>query len=147
MNEQKLVERLQLIEALHARAGTAGEKEAAASALERIQERLAEKIDGDEPIEYSFSMRSVWNKKLFLALLERYGIEHYRYRRQRRTTVMAMVSQRFVDEVLWPEYEALSEELSKYLSDVTDRVIEGAFGQKKVEERVRSEPAQIPHSG
>ena len=40
MDEQQLIEKLRLIERLHAGAATDGEREAAANAKERIRERL-----------------------------------------------------------------------------------------------------------
>ncbi len=48
-------------------------------------------------------MPDMWPRRVFVALLRRYGIRPYRYRRQRYTTVMAKVSQRFVDDTLWPQ--------------------------------------------
>jgi hypothetical protein len=123
MDEAKLIEKLKLIEALHAGAATPGEREAASRARERILERLrtAEKVD--PPVEYKFTLGDQWSKKAFVALLRRYGIAPFRYRGQRHTTVMARVSQRFVKETLWPEFEEVAETLRSYLADVTDRVV------------------------
>jgi hypothetical protein len=90
-DERQLIEKLLRIEALFARAGTAGEKAAAASAAERIRRRLEELSQLDPPIEYRFTVADGWSRKLFLALLRRYGVKPYRYRNQRRTTVMARV--------------------------------------------------------
>ena len=61
-----------------------GEKVAASNARSRILERLKEVQKLDPPVEYKFTMRDVWSKKLFLALLRRYGIKPYRYYRQSR---------------------------------------------------------------
>ncbi len=113
--EQKLIEKLQRIEALFAGAATTGEKVAASNARSRIQERLKEVQKLDPPVEYKFTMRDVWSKKLFLALLRRYGIKPYRYSRQRNTTVMARVPVSFVEETLWPEYQELDQTLRAYL--------------------------------
>ncbi len=82
----------------------------------------------------------MWAKKLFVALLRRYGIEPYRYRRQRHTTVMAKVSVSFVDDTLWPEFVELNKALHTHLERVTDRVIrEGIFAEE-------SEPEIRPSS-
>lgn len=43
---------------------------------------------------------------------------------------MLNVSQRFVDDVLWPEYEEMADLLHEYLDDVTTSVIEDVLGQK-----------------
>lgn len=64
-----------------------------------------------------------------MALCRRYGIKPYRYRGQRRTTLMARVSRRFVDETLWPEYEQLSAVLRRHLDEVTHRIITAAIHQ------------------
>ncbi|MFH2057929.1 MAG: hypothetical protein ABIJ59_03415 [Pseudomonadota bacterium] len=123
MNEQKLTEKLKLIEALFAGATTEGEKDAAFNALQRIKNRLKETQSSDPPVEYKFSMSDVWARKLFAALLRRYDIKPYRYYRQRHTTVMAKIPKSFVDETLWPEFEELNKTLKEYLEEITNRVI------------------------
>ncbi len=121
--EQKLLEKLRRVEALFAGTDVAGEKGAAAHAAERLKERLAEFKKKDPPKEYRFSMPDMWTRRLFTALLRRYGIEPFRYYGQRHTTVMAWVPERFLDETLWPEYQELSKVLRAYMEDVTTRVI------------------------
>ncbi len=123
MNESKLIEKLKLIEALFAGATTEGEKDAAFNALQRIKDRLKEIQKTDPPIEYKFTMSDMWSRKLFVALLRRYGIKPFRYYRQKYTTVMAKVPKSFVDETLWPEFEELDKTLRSYLDDITNKVI------------------------
>ena len=123
MDEKTLIEKIKLIEALFARATTEGEKDSAFSALQRITERLKEVQETDPPIEYRFSMSDMWSRKLFVALLRRYGIRPYRYHRQRYTTVMAKVPKTFVDETLWPQFEELNKTLKTYLEEITEKVI------------------------
>jgi len=127
VDERKLLEKLQRIEALFAGAATPGERVAAANARGRIRARLEEVQEQDPPIEYRFSMGDMWSRKLFVALLRRYGIKPYRYYRQRYTTVMARVSKRFVDETLWPEFQELDSTLRAFLQETTDRVIRQAI--------------------
>ena len=128
IDEQQLIKNLQSIERLHAGATTPGERDAAANALERIRQRLAEVAQLDPPIEYQFTMADMWSRRLFVALLRRYGIQPYRYYRQRYTTVMAKVPKGFVDETLWPEFQELDDTLRRYLDEVTDRVVsEGIY--------------------
>jgi hypothetical protein len=67
---------------------------------------------------------------LFMALCRRYGIEPFRYRGQRRTTLMAKVSRRFVNVTLWPEYEQLSSVLRRHLDEVTERIIAAAIHEE-----------------
>jgi len=141
MDEHKLIEKLLRIEALHAGATTRGERVAAARAMQRILERLRKLQDEDEPIEYRFSMPDPWARKLFLALLRRYGLKPYRYYRQRYSTVMVRVPERFVDETLWPEFQELQETLYEYLGEVTDRVISEAIHTDSSEAVERQEIA------
>lgn len=122
-DEALLREKLRKLEALFAGAGTPGEKNAAEAGLERIQARLAELESSDPPIEMQFSLSDLWTRKLFLALCRRYGLKPYRLPRQRTTTVMLRVPKKFLDQVLWPEFKELSAELSRYLDEVTTRVI------------------------
>ncbi len=144
MNEQKLIEKLRLIEALFAGAATKGEKVAAERARERILERLR-LIETEEPlVEYRFSMEDMWSRKVFVALLRRYGIKPYRYYRQRYTTVMARVSKRFVDETLWPEFLEISETLRDYLSEITDRVVSQVIHRDSSEAEVVKEQMMLP---
>lgn len=135
--EQKLIEKLQRIEALFAGATTTGEKVAAANALDRIREKLIDVQKLDPPVEYKFTLTDMWSKKLFLALLRRYGIEPYRYYRQKYTTVMARVPVSFVNETLWPEFQELDETLRSYLEEVTNRVIATSIYADSSEAEVR----------
>lgn len=137
MNERELIEKLHRIEALFARAGSDGEKAAAAGAAERIRRRLEEQAKFDPPIEFRFSVSDGWSRKLLLALLRRYGVEPYRYRNQRRTTVMARVSRQFVKEILGPELEEFTRLLQAHLSEVTDRIIAQAVSPESQDEEVR----------
>ena len=121
--EIELIEKLKKIEALFSGAATDGEREAAASALQRIHDRLKAIQKVDPPVEYRFTLSNIWSRKLFVALLRRYEIKPYRYYRQRHTTVMAKVSKTFVDETLWPEFQELDKILKSYLEDITNRVI------------------------
>jgi hypothetical protein len=125
--ETRIIEKLRLIEALYAGAATQGERAAAASAIKRMQARLDQQKQVDPPIEYRFSMGNMWSRKVFVALLRRYGIKPYRYHRQRYTTVMARVSKAFVDETLWPQFKEIDGILNTYLEDVTNRVISQAI--------------------
>ena len=77
----------------------------------------------ETPIPYQFTCRDLWSRKVFLALLRRYALNPYRSRGQRYTTVMVKVPKRFVDEMLWPEFERLNQSLHAYLHEVTDRVV------------------------
>ena len=122
-SETHLREKLRKLEALFAGAGTPGEKQAAEAGVERIRARLAELERIDPLIETQFSLPDVWSRKLFLALCRRYGLHPYRRARQRASTIMLRAPQKFVDQVLWPEFRELDAELARYLDEVTTRLI------------------------
>lgn len=143
MELEQLLETLRRIEALHARTDVSGEREAAGAALEAMRGRLAQMEQQDPPVEYKFSMADSWSRRLFTALMRRYGIQPYRIRGQRYTTVMARVSKSFVDKTLWPEFVELDDVLREYLSDVTDRVIREAIHEDSSEAEERPKSAAI----
>lgn len=140
MHEAELLEKLRKIERLYAGAATPGEKEAAADAMRRIQQRLKKTEKAERPTEYKFTLVDGWSKKLFVALLRRYDLRPYRYARQRRNTVMVRVPKSFVDDTLWPEFLELSEVLQQYLEDITRRVIaEGIHADASEEDVIAGE--------
>lgn len=138
MDENQLIERLRRVENLYAGAATAGEREAAASASERIRRRLKELQVSDPPIEQKFRLTDVWSRRLLLALMRRYEIRPYRYAGQRHTTVMARVSRGFVEETLWPEFLELDAVLRRYLEETTERVIREGLDSDMSEAEVRN---------
>jgi len=122
-DRHKLAETLRKIEALYAGAATPGERDAAASARERIRARLNAFTEQERSEEFRFAMDNPWSRKMFVALLRRYGIEPYRYNRQRRTTVMARVPRSFVETTLIPEFEEINRALLEHLNRITDDII------------------------
>ncbi len=122
-DETQLREKMRKIEALFAGAGTEGERLAAGAALTRVRARLAALQRDAPPVEMQFSLTDQWSRRLFLALCRRYGLAPYRLYRQRLTTVMLTAPRRFIEEVLWPEFEELNLALAQYLNAVTLRVI------------------------
>lgn len=144
MDEAKLLETLKKIEALFAGATTPGERDAAGAARDRIAARLREAARVEPPIEYRFSMPDTWSRKVFLALVRRYGLKPYRYSGQRQTTVMVKVSRQFVDDTLWPEYQQVSGTLRKHLEEITDRIIAQAIHADSSEAAEVREPKRLP---
>ena len=122
-SEEQLREKLRKISALFEGATTIGERNAAAAAIDRMKQRLGATFTADQPVEFQFTLPDRWQRRLFSALCRRYGLEPYRYRRQRYTTVMVRVPKSFVDETLWPEYAELRAALNEYLNDATERII------------------------
>jgi hypothetical protein len=137
------IAKLRKIEAL-ARATSAGERRGGERAIASGAAQAPEK--SERALEYRFALPDGWSKSLFIALLRRYGIEPYRYRGQRRTTVMARVTRTFADEVLWPEFQELNATLRAHLESVTSRVIAQAIhgDPADAEERPGREPNAFP---
>jgi hypothetical protein len=134
-DRQKLLETLRKIEALHAGAATPGERDAAASARERIQARLKSAAQEERSEEYRFSLDNPWSRKIFVALLRRYGIDPYRYSGQRRNTVMARVPRSFVDRTLMPEFEEMNRALVDHLERITDEILSEEISRDTSEAR------------
>lgn len=143
MDEAKLLEKLRHIEALFAGATTEGERNAADAARERIRTRLRDFTREEAAVEYRFSMPDGWSRKVFLALLRRYGLRPYRYYGQRHTTVMVKVSRRFVDETIWPEYLEMAKVLKKHLDEITDRLISQGIHEDGSEAVEVAEPKRL----
>ena len=143
VDEAALIAKLAKIEALFAGAATEGERAAAAGARERILERLREVEKADPPVEYKFTLADAWSHRLLLALLRRYGLKPYRYRGQRRTTIMVRVAKRFVGETLWPEFQQLSATLQTYLDEVTTRVVGAVVHGDTSDATEIAEPKQL----
>lgn len=121
--EHQLREKLRKISALFEGASTVGERNAAAAAILRVRQALAAIEQTERAIEMQFSMPDLWQRRLFTALCRRYGLEPYRYRGQRYTTVMIRVPESFVDKTLWPEYLQIRTALDEYLNEATERII------------------------
>jgi hypothetical protein len=122
-SEDQLRERLRKISALFEGATTIGERNAAAAAIERVKQVLSTKLKTEQPQEYRFTLPDRWHRRLFSALCRRYGLEPYRYKRQRYTTVIVRVPKSFVDKTLWPEYQELRSALDDYLNTATEQII------------------------
>src|SRR4051812_19936607 len=123
MTEQQLRERLRKISALFEGATTAGERSAAGAALERVKQALAAITRTERTVEVQFTLPDQWQRRLFSALCRRYGLEPFRYKRQRHTTVMVRGPRSFIDSTLWPEYLEIKTALDIYLSEATERII------------------------
>ncbi len=143
MDEAKLREKLSRIEALFAGATTEGERVAAAEARRRIQQRLESVERLDPPVEFQFTLTDTWSRKLFLSLLRRYDLKPYRYRGQRRTTVMVKVPKPFVHETLWPEFQQINAAMRSYLDEVTDRIIADVIQGDSSEAREVAAPPKL----
>jgi len=127
--EQQLRERLRKISALFEGATTTGERDAAAAAIERVKKALGITVKVEPAVDFIFKLPDRWQRRLFTALCRRYGLDPFRRKGQRYTTVMLRVPKSFVDKTLWPEYRQLKGALDEYLHEATERIIrEEVFG-------------------
>ncbi len=124
--DERLRERLSKLEALFARAGTAGERAAAGAAIERLQGR-AGGTRADPEVELKFSLPDPWSVRLFVAVCRKHGVRPYRYARQRRTTVMVRVQERAFDRLVWAEFSDLQTALELYFEETVDHLITEAM--------------------
>jgi hypothetical protein len=122
--EERLLRMLQKIRALHARAGTPGERRAAGEAEERILARLRG-MKREEAILHRFSIRDPYARRLFFALLERDGFDALRYPRQQAHTIRVRAPREAMD-ALWREFRGLSARLRRDLDQITDQVVREA---------------------
>lgn len=141
-DEDALIAKLRKIEALFARPGSDGERVAAGRARDRILERLRILERTERPIEYRLALPDRWSRALLAALLRRYGLTPYRYRGQRRTTIMVRATRTFMEDTLWPEFQQAAAVLDQYLDEVTQSVISKALSNdlSEVEERAENAP-------
>ncbi len=123
MIDQELRDKLRKIEALFAGAATEGERLAAGAAAERIREKLSKTAQQEPEIEVKFSISDPWSRQLFVALCRRYGLRPFRYRRMHKQSIVIRGPQSFMETVLWPEFQELSDVLTAYLSDITEQII------------------------
>lgn len=140
-DEANLRAKLRAIEALYAGATTPGERDAAGRARERIAARLAELRSSDE-VEWQFSL-TPWSRRLLLALARRYGLEPYRYRRQRHTTLIVRASERFLKTTFLPQFDKMSDTLYEHLDAVTERVLADVLNSDQSDAAVIDTPQQL----
>jgi hypothetical protein len=138
MTEAELRAKLRKIYALFEGATTAGERDAAAAAINRVKTALAAEQKREQTVEMRFSLPDRWQRRLFTALCRRYGLEPYRYRGQRYSSLMVRVPRTFIDGVLWPEFLEIKKALDEYLNEATERIIREEVFQNGREPQERS---------
>jgi len=119
----QLRDKLRKIEALFEGAGTAGERQAAGAAAQRIRQQLEAAGRTEPEIEMRYSISDPWSRRLFIALCRRYGLRPFRYARMKRQSLVVRGPGVFLETKLWPQFIELSEALSTYLTDITEKVI------------------------
>jgi hypothetical protein len=143
MIDEQLRERLRKVETLYFGATSAGEREAAGAAVERLKAKLEEAALRDVPVEMKFSLPDEWSVRLFVALCRRYGVRPFRYTRQRRTTIMVRAPRRFFDTVVWRQFSDLHTDLLIYFEQTTERLIKEAICADTRDAETTAEPSLL----
>ena len=138
--EDELRERLRKVEALFFGATTAGEREAAGAAAERLKAKLAEASRLDPPVEMKLTMPDQWSARLFIALCRRYGFRPFRYARQRSTTIMVKAPRRLFDAVVWRQFSDVHTDLWTHFEKTTERLIREAIHTDTADAEFAPEP-------
>jgi hypothetical protein len=141
--EDQLRERLKKVEALFFGATTAGERNAAEAAVERLKTKLEQISRRDPPIEMKFSLPDQWSVRLFIALCRRYGVRPFRYPRQRSTTIMVKAPRHFFDTVIWRQFSDLHADLWLYFEQTTERLIREAIHADTADAETAVEPTSL----
>lgn len=142
-SEQRLRDRLRKIEALYAGAATAGERAGAGAAAERIRKQFDTASKKERAEEFKFLIPDLWSRQLFTALCRRYGIRPFRYRRMHRQSVLIRAPASFVNGVLWPEFEELSNALTLHLAEITEKIIREEVHEATGDADEIEEPRQL----
>lgn len=121
MTREEIIAKIRKVEALYGGSEFAGEMNAAASALARLNAQLT--AVPEEKIEFKISLPDPWKRQLFLALARRHKLQPYRQSRQRHATVMVRATPSHMNQILWPEFQELSKLLHTYLDDATPDII------------------------
>lgn len=145
LSELGLIDKLQKIEALYLGATTAGEKAAAAQVMANVQNKLESYRQEERTMEWKFTLKNYFERRLLKAILSKYGIESYRYYGQRHTTLNAKVTNKMVNEVIWPQYLEMNKVLRSHFDELTNEIIKKALGQEDTEDEIREEAPQLSY--
>lgn len=120
--EQELIGSFHSIENKYAAVSGQGEI-TADEAKERIIVRLRESASAPDVLELQCNMKNDWETFVFHALLKRYSIKPYRYRKQRKSTILVRASKELMDTLVWPIFMDLTAELHARFTAVTTALL------------------------
>lgn len=143
MIEDQLRERLKKVEGLYFGSTSAGEREAAGAAADRLRAKLDEAARSDPPVEMKFALPEEWSVRLFAALCRRYGVRPFRYPRQRRTTIMVRAPRRFFDAVVWHQFSDVHTDLWIHFQQTTEKLIKDAICADTRDAETTAEPGLL----
>jgi hypothetical protein len=136
-----IADKILKIEALIAGTKSDGERQAAEFAKQRLQEKMVV-----QPIEYTVRLCSCFEKRLFVAICSKYGLRTYRYMRQKYTTAMVRVSEPFMNQILWPEYNKYARILQNLIDEISNDLISKIHLVEEDEAVIAGELPMMPES-
>jgi hypothetical protein len=120
--EPELREKLRKIEAVFARPGTHGERQAAKEARDRVRAKLAE-LESERALrDFRISIPDLYSRALFNWLCRKHRVKTYHYRRQPQTTIAFRTSD-LIYRVMSREFDELNAELLGHLKNVANKFI------------------------
>jgi hypothetical protein len=120
-DEAALHERLREIE--WAYAGSSRRDAGHDEPKERLRARLQDAREKEPEVEFRLAVSDEWAQQLLAALCDRCGVEVFRYRGQRRTSAMVKAPRSFIEQTLWPMFEAMQHELRTQVQGMTLRAM------------------------
>ena len=142
MTEADLLRKLAAIEALLGGATSHGEVDAARAAKERIEARLGALPPRCQ--DWHFTLNEAWSRKLFTAMAKKFGLETFRYKGQRRTSLVIHATLEKKHE-LWRQFLSAHQAMATHIDELAERLIRQALGEatddvaERVEQKVLQE--------
>jgi len=125
MTREEILAKMRKVEALFQSTNHKGEADAALDALGRLSKQLTNLPE--EEVEFQISLPDPWKRQVFCALARKMGLKPFRRYRQKYSTVMIKCGGKVMNEILWPQFEQLSQLLSTYLKEATEDIIASAI--------------------
>jgi len=125
MTRDEILEKMRKVEALFQNTIHKGEADAALDALGRLSKQLTSLPE--QELEFQISLPDPWKRQVFCALARKMGLEPFRRYRQKYSTVMVKCGGKVMNEILWPQFEQLSQLLNTYLMEATEDIIATAI--------------------
>ena len=145
-DEAALHDRLRELELAYAGSSPVGAE--AEGSGERLQRRLREVREQEPDVEFRMAVSDEWAQQLLAALCGRCGVEVFRYRGQRRTSAMIKAPRSFIEQTLWPMFEAMQHEIRTQVQGMTMRAIHALEcpGNRQTETMDGAQPDSVAQS-
>lgn len=92
--------------------------------MEPFKKKLKDISHLEEIYEIIVNTKTDWNRQIFLALCEKYNLEPYRYKGEKKTTIKLETTMDFMENILWPDYKKFTKIYHKSMEDILKKCIE-----------------------